>query len=78
MERNSPFCFEIILSKDAFELPALPERINSEYYQKKIGHLYLTLEVFENNTKYIADTRYTPNIWVVGENFFSFIDGKWQ
>ena len=78
IERNAPFCFEIILSKDAFVLPNIPERINSEYYQKKIGHLHLTLEVFENNTKYIADTRYNPNTWVVGENFFMFIDGKWQ
>jgi hypothetical protein len=77
-DRRVPFCFEIILSKDPFELPSLPERKNSEVHQKKIGHLYLTVEVFENTTKYIADTRYNPNIWVIGENFFSFIDGKWQ
>jgi hypothetical protein len=77
-ERNAPFCFEIILSKNTFALPAIPERINSEYQQKKIGHLYLTLEVFENNSKYIADNRYSPNTWVVGENFFVEIDGKWK
>lgn len=77
-ERDAPFCFEIILSKDPFVLPIIPERINSEYQQKKIGHLYLTLEVFENNSKYIADNRYSPNNWVVGENFFVLIDGKWQ
>ena len=77
-ERNAPFCLEIILSRDAFILPVLPERKNSEYQQMKIEHLYLTLEVFENNSKFIADNRYSPNNWVLGENFFVGNFGKWQ
>lgn len=78
IERSPPFCFELILSDKPFKLPDLPERINSEYHQNKIGHLYLTLEIFNRATKYIATLRYQPNKWVTGKNAFDWIDDKWQ
>lgn len=78
IERQAPFCFELILSEKPFELPDLPTRINSKSHQKKLGHIYVTVEVFENASNYLMDTRYNPNKWVVGENFFMFFDGKWQ
>lgn len=78
IERQVPFCFELILSENPFDLPNLATRINSEIHQKKLKNLYVTVEVFENASNYIADTRYSPYTWVLGENFFMFIDGKWQ
>ena len=78
IERVAPFCFELILSNKAFKLPSLPGRANSEYHQKKIGHLFLTLEVFENTAKHLANMRYDPNEWITGKNFFMWLDGKWQ
>ncbi len=78
IEREAPFCFELILSNKAFKLPNLPERANSEYDQKNIGQLYLTLEVFENTTKHLANMRYNSYEWITGKNFFMWLDGKWQ
>jgi hypothetical protein len=78
IERTTPFCFELILSNSSFVLPELSGRIDSEYCQKKIGHLYLTLEIFNRTTKHLATLRYQPNEWVIGENAFDWIDEKWQ
>jgi hypothetical protein len=78
IDRKAPFCFELILSNMPFELPNLAERANSEYWQRKIGNLYLTIEVFENTTEHLATMRYNPNNWIPGSNFFVWMDGKWQ
>lgn len=78
IEEEAPVCIETILSTEPINLPSLQERLDSKIFFKKIGHLYLTFEVFKNNSNFIANTRYNPNTWETGINFFTWIDEKWQ
>ncbi len=79
IDRTIPFCLEINLSNKKVSLPTLTERINSKRFQRKLGNLWLIIEVYENSKKnYVSEMRYSPNKWVVGQNFFSWIDNKWQ
>lgn len=78
IESEPPVCIETILSTEEINLPSLKERLESKIFFKKIGHLYITFEVFRNSSNFIADTRYNPNTWEIGKNFFTWMNNKWQ
>lgn len=78
IERNAPFCFEVILSKDLINLPSCTERKNVQIFQRSLGGMCITFEVFDIINNSICDLRYSPNKWVAGKNYFTWIDNQWQ